>query len=86
MINDDILPEMPLSSILGLSRLGSLHPLGFIGDRIRGAKSRLRFGSSRRLDWKQTKLQEGGILVPPENDVEGAAGKHYQLVIGLNEV
>lgn len=77
---------MSLSSFL--TRLGSLRPLGYIGDRIRGAKSRLGIGLSRGLNRKEIKLQEGagGILVPPEEDLENVAGKDYRLVIDFNEL
>ena len=66
---------MPLSSLL--SRLGSLHPLEIIGDRIKGTKSRLGVGLSSGL--------AGGILVP-QKELKRVAGKDYRLVIGFDEL
>ena len=75
---------MPLSSLL--ARLGSLHPLEIIGDRIKGAKSRLGVGLLSGRSRDQFKEIAGGILVPPKEDLERVAGKDYRLVIGLDEL
>ena len=75
---------MPLSSLL--ARLGSLHSLGIIGDRIKGAKSRLGVGLSSGLSRRQFKETAGCILVPQNEDLERMAGKDYDLVIGFEEM
>ena len=75
---------MPLSSLF--ARLGSLHPLGIIGDRIKGAKSRLGVGLSSGFKREQFKEIAGGILVPQKEDLERVAGKDYSLVIGFDEL
>ena len=75
---------MPLSSLL--ARLGSLHPLEIIGDRIKGAKSRLGVGLSSGLSREQFKEIAGGILVPQSEDLERVAGKDYSLVIDFKEL
>ena len=75
---------MPLSSLL--ARLGSLHPLEIIGDRIKGAKSRLGVGLSSGLSREQFKEIAGGILVPQSENLERVAGKDYRLVIDFKEL
>ena len=75
---------MPLSSLF--ARLGILHPLEIIGDRIKGAKSRLGVGLSSGLSREQFKEIPGGILVPQNEDLERVAGKDYSLVIGFDEL
>ena len=75
---------MPLPSLL--ARLGSLHPLEIIGDRIKGAKSRLGVELSSGFSRDQFKEIAGGILVPQDEDLERVAGKDYRLVIDFNEL
>ena len=75
---------MPLSSLL--ARLGILHPLEIIGDRIKGAKSRLGVGLSSGLSREQFKEIQGGILAPQNEDLERVAGKDYRLVISPDEL
>ena len=75
---------MPLSSLL--ARLGSLHPLDIIGDRIKGAKSRLGVGLSSGRSRQQVKEIAGDILVSQNEDLERVAGKDYRLVIGFEEL
>ena len=75
---------MSLSSLL--ARFGILRPLEIIGDRIKGAKSRLGVGLSSGLSREQFKEIPGGILVPQNEDLERVAGKDYKLVIDFNEL
>ena len=69
-----------------VSRLRSLYPLGFIGDRIKGVKSRLGVGLSSGLSRRQFEEDAGGIPVPQQRGLERTAGKDYSLVLGFEEL